>query len=344
MVEKYYNLHQLVTFKTAFNPGLWGGIFRGWDIELQGFESEQESAPDFVVSLGRFTPSNQDCCILDDKYYVKDDYFYCQDSYKYAKWELEMSGWEQGNMTVRIHANLLGKMLIPELIINPLIWLKLNEKGYPIVHGSGVSQNGKAYIFAGQGASGKTSIALGMVARGCKLLGDHFVILDKGAVLSFPTPFHLTEFNLAPVVKNNMSFRHKPLFQLKQLFHRLTGRRLATKILPRDIFPDSLIDASKLHSIFLLLPKGDFKVESITKEELIDHLVMNQKLECFPFIKYLMEYSYLFPRSSMATYWTRYQENLRAALASEIATYKVEVPLKYDNETVERISELASKC
>lgn len=339
-MEKYYNLHHLVTFKIAFNPRLWGGIFSGWDIELQGFESHKVESPDFTISIGKFIPNNQDCYILDDKYYVKDNYLYCQDSYKYAKWEVEMCGFEQGKMMIRIHPNFLGKMLIPELIINHLIWFKLNEKGYPIVHGSGVSKDGRAYIFAAQGAAGKSTIALSLVEKGFKLLSDHFVILNQGDVLSFPAPLHIMDFNISPIVKSSMNSSHKVSFYFKQLFHRLTGKRIATKILPRDILPSLLVDRAKLHSIFLLLPKGSFMVTRIGKEELISHLMMNQKLESFLFIKYMMEYSYLFPKSKMATYWTRYQENLGTALASEIAMYKVEVPLKYDNNTVDGVFRL----
>jgi len=105
-----------------------------------------------------------------------------------------------------------------------------------------------------------------------------------------------------------------------------------------------LVDRAKLHSIFLLLPKGSFKVTRIGKEELISHLMMNQKLESFPFIKYMMEYSYLFPKSKMATYWAQYEENLRQALDMVEAFYRVEVPLKYDTETLERINELIYEC
>ena len=221
-----------------------------------------------------------------------------------------------------------------------MIWFKLNEKGYPIIHGSGVVRDGNAYVFAAQGAAGKSTIALSLVEKGFKLLSDHFVILNQGDVLSFPAPLHIMDFNISPIVKSSMNSSHKVSFYFKQLFHRLTGKRIATKILPRDILPSLLVDRAKLHSIFLLLPKGSFMVTRIGKEELISHLMMNQKLETFPFIKYMMEYSYLFPHSKMANYWARYEENLRQALDTQVSIYKVEVPPRIDTRTMEELCHL----
>jgi hypothetical protein len=347
-MEKYYRIHDIITFKIINDDGpldnLLGFLLGSWDIELQGFKSSSCNNPDLVILMGRFTPDNQNCIILDDNYYLRDDYFYCQDRYGCAEWQLEIAGFQQENTIARIHSNLLGKTLIPETIINHLIWFKLNEKGYPITHASGISKDGKVYVFAGQGASGKSTIALNLVERGFQLLSDHFILLNKGAALSFPTPFHMTDYNLAPVIRDNMSRTHKVSFRLKHLFHRLTGRRIATKILPRDILESSLVDRAKLRAIFLLLPREKFEAREIDKEELIGHLVQNQRLETFPFTKYMWLYSYLFPQSTMATYWHRYEENLRQALSSVGAFYRVEVPLKYDAETLERINELVCKC
>ena len=342
MREKYYAVHNILSFKTIDNAGI---SVKDWDIELRGFESNSPNNVDFVIFIGNFNPNTHNCTILDDDYYIKEDCLYCcRDSYQYAKWRLELSGFEQGNMTARIHSNLLGKMLIPELIINPLIWFKLNEKGYPVMHGSAVSRDGQAYIFAGRGGAGKSTIALNLVERGFKLLSEHFVILGKDKVLSFPTPFHIMDFNLAPIIRKNMLLRHRVLFQCKQFFRHVTGKGLATKILPGDILPEnSLADEAKLQSVFLLLPRDVFRVARIGKEELINHLVANQKLETIPFVKYMMEYAYLFPESKMATHWARYQENLGQALAAAKAFYRVEVPLRYDSETMEEISRLVSE-
>lgn len=339
-VEKYYALHDILAFSIIDDESIGSRLIKNWDIELRGFESNRRSSVDFTVVVGKFSPDNHDCTILDNNYYVRENYLYCRDSWQYARWQLEMTGFEQGEMTVRIDTNFLGKMFIPELIVNPIIWFKLNEKACPVVHASAVARDGQAYIFAGRGAAGKTTIALSLLEKGFKLLSEHFVVLGRDSVLSFPSPLHVMDYNLVPVLRNSMLAKHRASFRLKQLFHHATGKRLATKILPVDIIPDSLVDEAKLRSVFLLLPAPAFKSTRIEKAELIEQLVINQKLETIPFVRYMMEYAYLFPRSRMATYWTRYEENLKGALDSAEAFYRVEVPRRSNKGTIELINDM----
>ena len=339
-VEKYYNIHDVVTFKIVNNAGLLSRVLPFWDIELRDFESGANTEPDFTVFLGKFNPSVSDCLVMDDKFYIKKDYLYCSDSYKYAKWQLMISGFESGSTEVHISANPFAWMIIPDLIINPLIWFKLNEKGYAIVHGSGVVKNDRAYVFTGRGAAGKSTIALNLIKNRFKLLGDHFVVLGNDAVLSFLTPLHIADFNLLPIIRKRMKARHKIFFKLDRLSGRVTGMQVGTKISPGTMFPGLTGDKAKLHSVFLLLPREKFRAEKIDKDEFVSHIVSNQKLESLPFMKYMMEYSYLFPRSNMANHWTRYEQNLSRSLAGGEGLYRVEVPLKYDSETMESILQM----
>jgi hypothetical protein len=285
-------------------------------------------------------PSRDNCLIIDDSYFVKENYLYCRDSYGRAGWELEISGFDADGTRLRVHPNAMGKMLVPELLINPLLWFKMNQKGYPVIHAAGVTSNGKACIFAGQGAAGKSTIALSMVAKGYKLLSDHFLILNKEQVLRFPAPLHLTDFNISPFVKSNMKAKQKNLFMLSQLFHKATGKRIAVKISPRNLFPEQIEDKASLHAVFfLLLPRGTLKIEAISKEEFIEHMVANQRLESLPFIRYMLEYSYIFPESSVASYWERFRQNLNQSLGSAACFYRLEVPLSYSDETLNQIRE-----
>ena len=343
-VEKYYSIHDIVNFKIVNNAPFLSKILPFWDIELRGFESERKADPDFTVFLGRFSSQNSDCYILDDRFYIKEDYLFCSDSYKYARWKLRMSGLGKAGLEVHISANPFAWLLLSDLVISPLIWFKLNEKGYAVVHASGVVKEDRAYIFTGQGAAGKTTIALNLLERGFKLLGDHFVVLNNGAVLSFPSPLHIDGFNLTPFVKSRMKIRHKILFRLNQLSQKVMGLQIGTKISPKTLFPGLTEDKAKLHSAFLLLPRDNLEVEQISKEELTAYIIANQKLESIPFIKYMMEYSYLFPQSNIANHWVLYQQNLGKALDRAQACYRMEVPFRYDSETLEEISKLVGEC
>ena len=341
--KRYYNIHNILTFKIVDENGILNRIFDTIRIEYKNFESEELKKPDFTIYLGKFTPSNQDCYILDNKHCIKEDYFYCKDSHKIAKWEFEMSGFETDNLIVRISTNPFASMIISGFVIDPLIIFKMNEKGYPIVHSSCVSKDDHAHLFTAQGGGGKTSTALYSVERGFNFLGDNFIILDKGHVLSFLSPLNIFSFNLAPIVRKNMSIKSRAEFYFKDLLYRMRGPRVVTKINVKDVFPDSLANKSKLDSVFLLIPKEKFDIAEIDKEELIRYFAANLKLDSFPFLKYLMEYSYMFPESKMATHWDRYEESLRKNLDDNISIFRVEVPQKYDTNTFEGIWRIIQK-
>ena len=341
--EKSYNIHGIVTFKIINKSKILNRPFNNIDLEYKNFESDNSCDPDLTFHIGDFTPSNQECIVLDNEYYVKEDYFYCRDTYKIAKWRFEMSGFENGVMDVRISTNSFGGMVISGFIIDLLITFKINEKGYPTVHGSSISKDDRAYLFTAQSGSGKTLTALYAVESGFDFLGDDFVILNKNNVLSFLSPLNICSFNYAPIIKKNLGIKSKVKFYLKDVLYKLSGLTIATKINVKDIFSDSLDDKSKLESIFLLIPKEKFDIVEMDKEELIGHMIANMKLDSFPFIKYMMEYSYVFPGSRMAKYWTRYEENLRKNLGDHFTIYRVEVPQRYDMKTFEEIWRVIQK-
>jgi len=338
--EKSYNIHGLVRFKIINRGNFLNRIFSTVNLEYKNFETERADNPDLTIHLGDFVPSNEECGILDNHYYVKEDYFYCRDSYKIAKWKFEMSGFESGDMKIRISTNSFASMIISGFLIDPLINFKLNEKGYSLIHGSCVNKDDLAYLFTAQGGGGKTSTALYAVERGFDFLGDNFTILNKGCVRSFLSPLNIFSFNLVPVVKKNMGIKSRTEFHLKNILYKIAGLRIVMKINVKEIFTDSLNDESKLKSVFLLIPKGKFDIVEIDKEELIEHMVANMELDSFPFLKYMMEYSYMFPESRMATHWARYEENLRRNLSDHVTIYRVEVPQKYDMKTFEGIWEM----
>ena len=345
LTEKSYNIHDIVTFKIVnTNPFKWqfSNIYGAY----KNFEVEEIDNLDFVVYLGKFIPSNQDCYIINNKYYVKKDYFYCErDAYKFGKWEFEMSGFEDGITTARISSNLIGYMFMSGFIIEFLIQYKLNEKGYPIVHASCVSRDDHGFLFSARSGGGKTTIGMNLVERGFNILGDNFVILHRGDVLSYFSSLNIFTYNLAPIVKKNFGTKNKVILGLKELFYEATRGhiKIFTKINPKEIFPELTVEETKLNAVFLLLPGRGMKIEKISKGELINHLVMNQQLDTLSFLEYISEYSYVLPECKLATHWKRYEENLKANLPDNIPFYKVEVPQKYDSEVFEKIWEMILK-
>jgi hypothetical protein len=341
---KNYNIHNIVRFKIVKGTNILDSSLSNLDIEYKNFETDDLDTPDFTIYIGNFTPSNQDCYILDDTYYISEDYLYCKDSYKLAKWEFEMSGFENGDMIIHISNNLVGNMFLSPLI-DFLISFKMNEREYPLVHGSCVSKNNQAYLFPARSGGGKTVTSLYLVEKGFDFLGDNFVVLNEDNVLSFLSPLNIFTYNLAPIIKNSLKLKTKIILSLKHLLYKMTlgYAKIFTKINVRDIFPDLIVDKSKLDSIFLLIPKEEFSIEKISKEELINHLVINQKLDSLPFLKYMLEYSYMFPDSKLATHWNRYKASLRKNIREDIPIYKIDVPQRYDADTFEDIFKVLQK-
>jgi hypothetical protein len=332
-----YSIHDIVTFRLISEKS--NSVIKKLRDEYANFETTHVSNPDFVVYLGGFSPSQENCSILDNDYYLKKDYLYCKDSYQRAKWKFEISGFENEKTKIHLSTNFFGSMVISGFLIDPIIGMKLAEKGYSMVHGSSVGKGKKAYIFTSQGGGGKTSIALNSVERGFKFLGDNFVILDKDSVLGFLSPLNIFSFNLVPIVKKNMRTKKRIEFHIKNYLYKVSGLRLVTKINPMHLFPQSTDDKAAVNSIFMLSPKNKFNVTKITKEKLVKHIILNQILDSIPFIKYMMMYSYLFPNSKIADCWNLYERNLQRNIGDNISIYEVETPQKYDKSIFEKILE-----
>jgi hypothetical protein len=128
--------------------------------------------------------------------------------------------------------------------------------------------------------------------------------------------------------------------QFMSLTERLIGLGIATKVNPEYLFPEALSDSGELTRIFLLFPRKNFSCTEIRREQAINYMIANLKLDMVPFMKYMTEYSYQFPEGKIANFWQTYQKNLEKNIPSSTIFYKVEVPKKYTFEIFERMKEL----
>jgi len=338
MIEKNYNVHDIVRFKVIANR-----ISSRMDIEYRNFESSVVDEPDFTVYLGDFTPLNEGCTILDKTYYIKEDYFYCKDSYKLGKWQIEISGFEEKNTIVRISTNFIGEvfadMFICAFIVDFLIRFKMEEKGYSVVHASAVSKGGRAYLFPSHSGAGKTTTALYFAEIGYDLFGDDFVIIHEGNIINYLTPLNIFAYNLNPILLDHMGLNIRYLLKLKNMIYKMSFGyvKIFTKVNPKEVFPNQVKSKSKLNSVYLLAQKDAFDVEKINKVCIINNMFINQMMESGPFLKYLLEYAYVFPESCVAKYWDKCKANLERNLGDNVNLYSVDVPKIYDKETFNKM-------
>ncbi len=93
-----------------------------------------------------------------------------------------------------------GDFTLPEAVPMPLDWgvlaaemamnlqLALGERRYLLLHASAVERDGRAVLMTGLSGAGKSTLAALLAARGWRLMGDEFALVDpaRGRVHAFP--------------------------------------------------------------------------------------------------------------------------------------------------------------
>lgn len=346
-MEKFYSIHNVVKFKIYYKrleKWKYTNIFNSF----KNFETDFFTDGDFEVTLGKFSPENCECQIIDNRYFIRDDYFYClKDEYKIAQWEFEIKGFESNNLQIRISSNLFGYMWISGFIIDFFVHYLMNERGYPIIHSSCVADLNGGILFSTRGGGGKTTLSLTLLDKGYKFLGDNFVILNKGNILSYFSQLNLFSYNLIPIIKQKMGISGQISLKLKEIMYALSGNyiKIFTKINPKTIFPDNICDTIKLNKCFIILPKKGIDSDKIAIIPIsaIDFCKMtqiNQQMDTLLFLPYLLEFKYVVNDSKMGSHWERYYSNLLKNISPEIQFFIIEVPMKYDDRTMKQLLEV----
>jgi len=337
--ELEYCIHDILSFRVQKKSQPW--IHSSIREEYQNFLSNASSDPALTVTIGDFHPDCTGCTVLDNIFHIKKDYIYCEDSYKRAQWKFELTGLESGHTQLKISGNYFAKYIIPGFLIDPIITYKLNELGCSLVHGSAVCNNHGTHLFTAQGGGGKTSTALYATERGCQFMGDNFIIVRKGHAMPYLSPLNIFSFNMLPYLERNIPWQIKLGYHMRNMLFPLTGLQMVTKINPTDLDIYSPSIPSPLRTICMLVPHERFGSSKIDINELVRRIAFNLRVDFSFFTKYIMQYSFIYPQSSLAKYWNTYEENLMCNLQNiSDSSYRIEVPQKYDLNTFEKIWEL----
>lgn len=346
---QFYSVYDALNFVVIDRKGFINRLFNNFDRHYENFKSNGDLEDcDLVIEIGEFTPQlDNSFNVGDGKYYFKENYLYVsKEQYKGAKWKFEINGLNTQKTVAKIDCNSLGRIFITGNVIDFLIHQKLLQKGYCIIHASAVSKNNEAVIFSSRGGGGKTTIALEMAENGFSFIGDNYVILHEGNILSFPTSLSIFSYNLAPVVYKNLYFKEKCEINIKKIVYTLTGgyAKFFTKVNPKRIFKN-FASLSRLGSALLIIPKLDSfnkdpKLKEVIFEEFIEQLKYNFMLE-FPFFnRYIEEYSYFFPHNDFSLHWDIYQKSLLDNFPKNISVFKIIVPTVYNKQFLSSITNL----
>lgn len=322
------------------------------------FQVEEVDKPDIILNIGKFTPSNEDCYLVDYKYHVKENYFYCRDSGGKAKWQVEIIGFEQGNTIInfnvanRVQPQSIASLVslpvaLPQALLLRIIELKLNQKGYPFIHSAGVNRDGRAYLLCSRGGAFKTTLCMDFVRKaGFGVLGDDHVILHDDRVLSFPMGSSVFQFMTTHLpTEKHWGFFRQVQFAAEQILNKPHKT-----VMLEDKF-------AKLEALFFVTrSNGRQGGKQVTIEDLPDNyidqavnrIIVNNRAEGFvglplfgidslPFLKYELVYNFVFPNSLIATQERKSAENLKNIL-KKVPIYKIDIPFNYKLEAFEEIN------
>jgi len=347
-----YDIHNIIEFKILVESRKLS-LMRILNHEYSFFEVAGVDDPDIILNIDKFIPSNDDCYVVDDKYYIKENYFYCKDSEGRAKWEMEIFGFEKGKTMVNLNFNISGVRAMFSgfaaqiFLLRSLVHYKLGTKSYFLIHSAGISKNGQTYLFAGRGGAFKTTLAMDFVRKAkFDFLGDENVMIYDDKVLPY----------LSTIASFSFRCKYMPTEELHNILDRMRQiiyywRYMHTKTKDEQIY---VANSSKLKALFLITRKNSPELaitENSDLDNIISKLITNEKMEIsiLPthtltgvtsnhYLNYMLAYSFIFPDSQVATYWGDMRKGLKEVL-KDMPIYVVEVPYKYSTEVFDKIYE-----
>lgn len=337
MVTRFYNIHNIIKFKIDDKQHLLfkdilGNPFEEYQNYLED-EDINDKDLDFSINIVDDLYHQEGCYILDDKYYIKKRYIFTNDHYKIAKWIIEINQIDD-KISLKLKPNRVARLFITGFFVDFLIQYILTQKGYSIIHSSGLSREGNSILFSGRGGSGKTSIAMHIIDsdNSFRFLGDDFMIIKTGVSFPYITPLNLFSYNVSPFLLKKFNRHQKITFKLKNYLHALSFgyAKFFTKLNPMDSFSESISTKSKISNIFLIIPTNKKETRSefidLSKEKAIKFLINNLKLDSWYVPKYFIQYGFLYPDDKFSQFWEKYEEQLYVNLPDDIIFKKIELP------------------
>jgi hypothetical protein len=340
-----FNIHDIFSFEIA---GTNKRILKSICNNFRTFQTNENVEADLNIFVTDFKPDLQDCYLIDQKYFVKKDYIFCVDSYKGARWKLAIEN-IAGRPTVFFNGNTFSSYFLQEYVVEPLIALKMVDKGFSALHAAGITFNQNAFVFPACKGVGKTNTLIYSAERGASYLSNEkCIIADDGSAYGFPTDIDLYYYNAKnEYLSQRLSFRNRANLLINYLIYRLSFRYASfpVHVNPTKLFAEIENKAPLSSLILLTKTKNDsIKVkEHVDKKELISRLVLVNVFEMPYLLNLLQRYSYIFPEVNLAlTYTDGLEDNLTKAL-EKISCFEVEIPRKYDSQVYLNICKLITK-
>ena len=337
-----YNFHDIVRMKVVINNY---NSFLSKTLEQKFAHylvDEDIKEPEINVQIGPFTPDSKGAFILDEYYHIRENYIFCRHRYKIARWKVEIAGFGNYKTTVRIESNIFGFWVFPGGTIYSILMFKLASSGYAMLHASGVSRAGKAYIFTGRSGTGKTITVFNLLKKGFDYLGDDTTILGGHQTLSFIKPLNIRfTYDVGSILGFSFGKREKIIIFIKKILRIASFGyiNLFTKVNVADFFKDRLGSKRPLEKLFFMIQGDDFRIrESRDKKTLAKQMRINTEFESDDLSGYLSAYTHVFPRSGLSHFWNDMEEIIRENIEDRLC-YFVDMPKRYSLENFDLLLE-----
>jgi len=173
-------------------------------------------------------------------------------------------------------------------------------------------------------------------------MGDDRILITKDRVLAFPMYLPLFNFRVQELKDENIRNIIEKIRLFKELFHNEKEK---------SIIP--VVSHSTLDVLFMLYKtnkKGPIETSLIDAEKATPILVASNKMEMIKspmmmgmdfgcFYKYMLAYSFIFPKSDIASYWDCLKKNIKTILEN-IPIYEINLPMKYSMIISEQLNQL----
>ncbi|PKN53584.1 MAG: hypothetical protein CVU55_00220 [Deltaproteobacteria bacterium HGW-Deltaproteobacteria-13] len=174
----------------------------------------------------------------------------------------------------------------------------LSKEGVHLMHGAAVSLNGKSVLLTAKGGSGKSTTALSCFFSGMSYLGDDYVTVKSGDVITthsifsstklFPQSFHDTFPALKDKIWNENGTdkeNEKVTVFLSELYPQQVVREapLHAIMIPviKNVEETKIVPASKVQTMVSLLPATLFQLSLTKSDKMAELRSIVEKTPCY---------------------------------------------------------------
>lgn len=338
-----YNIHDLVSLRIRHRDAVPRSVRNFAHLKFAWFAVQPIEAPDIWLEIGAFTPQNQGCQVVDNKFWVKENYIYYKGSLSAGVKQVEITGFESGKTRIRYEPAVTGvksyftrDLLVQNILLLPLLKFKLRERGWYLLHGGGVT-DGEGTLFIGANDSFKTRVILDLLQSGrFQFLGDDLILVNRETLRAFPEHVQVLDFRYRHGGKPGLP--HKMRFLLSLLGSR-EGAPLRVPVAQEAPFGKivTVYRTNRSQTGVEAVPASEALATAIRFNEEMDTAKLIRKyIHVENFAKYLFAYTYVFPSNRWMAWENSFEKEMMDILAGK-PCHRLQLPYKYKSEAIDSL-------